>query len=433
MTIQELETIVKKHMLLADEGIVRLICAFIISARLLKTAPPWIFIVGASSGGKSMLLKSLEKISGIKPLDDLTSNTFASGMKKKPGDKSNSLLDKVNPGDILTFKDFTTILGKEKEQRSTIISQLRKIYDGDFMKTYGNGTEMKWKGRLSVLSGVTSSVYSVMSQFQDMGERFLMYVFEQPNRDEMAILSTLPRDNPAIDEEMQNAFKQCVDSIKVPTEVPKLDEDTRKEIAELSEFATRVRSRVERNEYSREKEIKQPHFLEMPGRFTTQIMSMAYGLCALNDDGKLTERDKKILYKLALDSITNMKRVCLQELTKFTWAETAALAVKMRLPVTSIRIPLQDLASLEVIEWKKGKGNRDKWSITDKYRRIMAKYDSIEMSADMLIAENEDDDAYLAAEAMDAPMPMDEPEFLRKEIDPAAARAAEIMGGEVLL
>lgn len=422
MTFDELETTVKKHMLLADTGIVRLLCGFVVAARILKINPPWLFIVGPPSGGKSIILKALEKVPGVKPLDDLNNNTFASGMKRKPGEKSNSLLDALMPGDIITFKDFTTILGKDKDQRSIVISQMRKIYDGDFIKKYGNGTEVKWNGRISVLSGVTTSVYSAMEQFADMGERFLMYVFEQPDRKEFAYRSTLPRDNPAIDEEMRNAFKQYLDSIKIPNDLPELDEDTKKEIAELSEFATRVRSRVERDFKDK---VKRIHSLEMPGRFTTQLISIAYGLMSLNEDKKLSLQDKKILYKLALDSIDSMKRVALQELSKFMKVETGGIAPRMRLPVDRVRMTLQDLATLGVVDWEKTRGsNRDKWKIKDEYRNLIAKFDGIEMTPEILQAQSDDDDVYLSAEPIHT-----EPEF----IDPLAQKAAELFGGEIVI
>jgi predicted ATPase len=84
MTLSELETIVKQHMLLADEGVVKLLCAFVIAQRM-ETSPPWLFLVGASSGGKSMLLKALRNVQGYYALDDLTANTFVSGQQKKTG------------------------------------------------------------------------------------------------------------------------------------------------------------------------------------------------------------------------------------------------------------------------------------------------------------------------------------------------------------
>jgi len=38
---------------------------------------------------------------------------------------------------MLLFKDFTTVLEKQKDERREIIAQLREIYDGFYSKKFG--------------------------------------------------------------------------------------------------------------------------------------------------------------------------------------------------------------------------------------------------------------------------------------------------------
>src|SRR3990167_10614173 len=178
MTLAQLQAVVSKHLLLADSNIVKLLCAFVVAARL-PINPPWFFIVGPPSGGKSALLKSLHDITGIVRIDDLTANTFSSGMRGQGG-QSNSLLDKLIPNSILLFKDFTTLISKDDASRSMIIGQMRKIYDGDFRKIYGNSVEINFESKApAVLAGVTEKIYPSMAMFADMGERFLFWSFKQ--------------------------------------------------------------------------------------------------------------------------------------------------------------------------------------------------------------------------------------------------------------
>src|SRR3990167_5940624 len=114
MQLQELEAVVQKHMILKDSQIIKLLAAYVIAARLPIRAP-WLLLVSASSGGKSMLLESLQKCSLIKVLDDLSPKALASGMRGPDG-KNNSLLNEMKSGTTLIIKDFTTLLSKNKDE-----------------------------------------------------------------------------------------------------------------------------------------------------------------------------------------------------------------------------------------------------------------------------------------------------------------------------
>lgn len=381
MALTDLEATIKKHMLLADPHIIKLLCGYIVAARLPPRAP-WLFIVGPSSGGKSLLLESLEACRLVFPIDDLTPTTFASGMKSKEGG-SNSLLDKLKNNSILIVKDFTTILSKDKEAQKNIIGQMRKIYDGDFVKKFGNGVEFGWKGKVSILAGVTSKVHTTMYQLADMGERFLMYNFEQPDREEQGMVATANLNTADKVKEMKEAFGAFVDSLEIPDKVPVIAEDVRRSFVQLAEFATRARSSVERNEFSREKEIRMVHFAEMPGRFATQLLVLAAGLMIVNSQPELMETDKQLLYKISLDSIPNIRRLCLQALTQYAEVETSSLAVKLKYPPATLRLSLQDLAALKVIDYTKS-GNRDKWRLHENYRQLMSRYEKITMTNEVL-------------------------------------------------
>jgi len=179
MTLQDLETVVRKYMLLNDPHIIKLLCGFIIASRL-PINPPWLFIVGPPSGGKTQLLESLLDVTGIEPMDNLTARTFASGMRARKGEESNSLLDRLKPNDTLLFPDFTTFIQKEERAQAEIIGQLRRIYDGRFNDKTGAGVETNWKGRLSILAAVTEDIYPALAAFGTMGERFLLWDFIQP-------------------------------------------------------------------------------------------------------------------------------------------------------------------------------------------------------------------------------------------------------------
>lgn len=397
MTLSELENTVRKYLLLADGDIIKLLAAFIVAARL-PINPPWLFIVGASSGGKSALLKSLQLCKGVFPLDDLTPTTFVSGMRGLEG-KSNSLLDNLLPNSILLFKDFTTIIQKDKDSRGAVVSQLRKIYDGDLSKRFGNGVTMDWKGKLSVLAGVTSKIYTTMPMFAAMGERFLQFVLKQPDRMQMATMAADNLDDAHAEREIAMAFTAFIDNTVIPKELPVIDNTTKSQLAELAEFTTRCRTQVEREFYGPSKAIVQVHFLEMPARVVKELLGMALGFQVING-GVVTDADRRVLCTIALDSIPNIRRLCLQALTRYDEVETAGLAVHLRYPTDSVRLHLQDLAALDAIEFQKGPGNRDRWRIKNSYRKIMEFHEGITHLGEVLTEEMPppEDDLRAAAE-----------------------------------
>lgn len=379
MTLADLEAVVKKHMLLADTHIIKLLCAFVVASRL-PINPPWFFIVGPPSGGKSQLLKSLQHAAGVLPIDDLTANTFSSGMRGQNG-QSNSLLDKLQPNSILLFKDFTTIISKDDSSRSMIIGQMRKIYDGDFRKIYGNSVETNFEGKApSVLAGVTEKIYPSMAMFADMGERFLFWDFKQAETiDERKAVNRMAarnlNDGPG-NAEMKASFTEYIESLAIPEKAIDMDKDTESQIVDLAEFVTRARTPVLRKKYSRDEPIIQVYRPEQGPRFVKQVLGIAQGLWVVSG-GEITEEDRWILCKMALDSIPSIRRKCLQALTQYNLGVNAVrLADELRYPKDSIQMHLEDLAAVKVID-RTRLHNRELWKIKDEYRVIMEFHEGI--------------------------------------------------------
>src|SRR5215471_448662 len=128
-------------------------------AHRLPGAPCWLMVIGPPSGSKTELVSLTEYIPGTYALSELTSKTFASGMKVEPGEENPSLLSRLKD-EVLLFKDFTTVLEMHREERQAILAQLREIYDGRFDKPWGTGKELHWHGRLGFIAGVTPIIDS---------------------------------------------------------------------------------------------------------------------------------------------------------------------------------------------------------------------------------------------------------------------------------
>lgn len=388
MRFSELEQTVKKYMLLADPGIIKLLCAYVLAIRL-PIPPPWLFILGASSGGKSMILNSLAKVKGFISLDDLTAASFLSGMKSYEGD--NSLLTSMpKTGAFLVFKDFTTILSKQKEQKAAIIGLLRKIYDGEMDKKTGNMSEtMKWEGKIGVLGGSTSSFYTKMGEFADMGERTLAYIFQQPGKRDLGkrIFKDGLKDFEAKDS-MRAAFKIYLDGndFQIPEKTedfPEFDEQTQEDIIDLAELTTTARSSVERNVFDNNS-ITATHFEEQIGRFQKEIMAMSLGFMIINkhETGayELIPEDKKTLYGMALDTIPHNRRKVLVQITKMGGSATIkSLSKAIGLDNTAIKIAIGDMHAHKMITFHSTM-SEEVWELHPKWQNIITKFEYMDIT-----------------------------------------------------
>lgn len=243
----DLETTVKKWLLLGDKGVLRILVGALL-AHYLGGDPVWLFLIAPPGGAKTELLSALYAVKGVYPISDLTARTFASGLDTPNGDPS--LLARLSD-EVLILKDFTTVLEMSRDERQAILAQLREIYDGRFDKTWGTGKELHWRGRLGLLAGVTPIIDRHQAVLSVLGERFVQLRIQQPNRlkSAMAAMSSVGREV-AMRDELAQAFAGCIAGIGTPN--PALvSEDARLQPARLADCTTRARSGVLRDGYKR--------------------------------------------------------------------------------------------------------------------------------------------------------------------------------------
>lgn len=390
MTLDQLKQTVNKHMMLENPGVVKLLAATVIANRL-PTTSVWLFIVSNSSGGKSMLLDALSDVEGIFKQSDMTANTFASGMKGAGGASVGLLDNMVGDFPIMVISDFTTYLSKASEQNDAIMAQFRLIYDGEYSKRYGTGVVRDWTGRMGLIAGVTQIVYILNAKYSAMGERFMMYLMDQPDREEVTMKALEVVDPDAVKQELRVAFKEYIDSVDIPETLPDPDLSTKKALVQLADLASRARSGVTRNERSREHEIMVKPSPEMPMRMAKQLMNLARAMMILNGDGTLTSEDQQTIYKIALDSISEQRKGAMIQLTQHARMSTEMIASKMQLARESVEPPLEELRALEVVNRIKpaGGGNGWEWELIPKYRELMSKFEHIKMTNEVLIGDSE--------------------------------------------
>lgn len=391
--ISQLEEYIRQHFLVADAGIVRLICATVIANKL-PGDPVWLLIVAPPSGLKTELISALDGTEDIYHLSSLTPQTLISGQKRY--DTETSLLHKINHK-ILTFKDFTTILELNHNAREEILSQLREVYDGKYSKSFGTGLEEKWEGKIGFMAGVTDAIELHQGRISILGERFIQYRMKQPDR-EAAAEKGIENASRILEirEEMKTLFSNLIRDVVIPEKMPELPDGLGREMIELSNFATIARAGVMRD--PKDREITYVFPAEMPVRFTKQLLQLARAFLVM---GRLEYVEQDILRQIAISSVPRNRRKVLLTLLKFrksvdltgkqtidknadefedmdvgneSWI-TKDLALALDLPTTTTRRILEELNALGLVKRiGRVKGNNDAWELMPKYSTLLGKH-----------------------------------------------------------
>lgn len=291
------------------------------------------------------------------------------------------------------------------------MKQLREIYDGEYVKRTGTGDDPTWRGKMGAIAGVTESIYRFLQEMSDMGDRFIMYNIDQPDRIDAAKRAL---DNASkmksYREHMKVCFGEYINYVLEEKEKYEddieLTNDQKTELLDVSDFATRVRSAVMTDFKSGLVDFVPK--VEMPMRMISQLNTLAMAMLVMKrcepdfkGELELNVEEKKILYKVAFDSIPRTRRDVLMPLARYKGGiSTAGLAIEMNLPTPSAKKYLEQINALGICTREKHRGPQgDYWYMIPKWRDIMVKLEGINVIEATLIDQkvrDEDEDAEAA-------------------------------------
>lgn len=381
----DVETIIRDTYLLVDPGVIRALIAAVIANKL-PINPVWLFLVAGSSSGKTELLKMFSGMEDtIYHLDTLTANTFLSGSLGY-----DSQIFKMD-NKIVTFADFTTILSMHEEARSEIMGQLRCVYDGKLTKATGNRKDpIPWEGKIGMLAGVTTAIYSHAAKYSDMGERFIMYKMIVADPEELAyraLENGATFDMKERRAAIQATVKEYIESLVIPEACPSLSPQIRRDIVRIANITTLARSAVPRDKYSRDHIITSREDRESPARMSEQLHALAMAFAVMNGSTEILETDRAILVKCALDTIPALRKLALFALTEYTSTNVQGLATHCRLPPATMQLVLEDLVALDLVNRTQTAGKGERFRLIPEHKATIASFSGITASLDELISE----------------------------------------------
>jgi len=330
MKLHELKQEIQKYQYFEDTGIINIALASIIATRLQLKSPVWLIIIGASSGGKSQILRplSITDKKFMHRLDDLTENTFLSGM----AGNDTSLLNRIGELGMLVISDMTVLFSKNSESRNAILSQFRMIFDGEMIKYVGTKKDpLHWHGSLGVLAGSTPSIYTHFEEVADMGERFIYYRMKDYSAEKATMLAlNSKKHGHDLDEAISNLYSQYIKEVitNTPNKNIEISDSVKERIMRIAIFAEKVRTPVHTNWQGT---IDKIPVAAMPMRVAKQLLGLAVSLSIMQKyetgTNDLSEEDMYSIEWCAYSLANEEKRTALKILAGVDYESSVSAQV----------------------------------------------------------------------------------------------------------
>ncbi len=127
----------------------------------------------------------------------------------------------------------------------------------------------------------------------------------------------------------------------------------------------------------------------MTPRFAKSLTCVALGLLLLHrydgESEELSEQDKAILFKIALDSIPLSRRHMIEALTLHSTATENGLRENLGADGAWVKLHLNDLNRLGLVSIQKSIGSGWTYELRPAYRELFAKYKNLDMNKGALI------------------------------------------------
>jgi hypothetical protein len=350
-----------------------------VAANLLPGDPVWLGIIAPPSSAKTEILNSLLRLPNVEPTATLTPAALLSGTPKRQRDKTakGGLLNKIGTFGILLLKDFGSILSMRPDAKAETVAALREVFDGSWTRHLGTdgGRTLSWSGKVGFIFGATEAYDDFHGVIGSLGDRFLLCRLGPSFGGQ---LKRAMDHRGAATKTMREELGAAVAGLFTAAlpEPPPLSDDEFQRLEDVVSLAVRLRAHVNRDRYSRE--IESIHGHEGPGRIGLCLERLLGGLGGI---GVPRKHAMRIIEDITLDSTPPTRRHVFEMLTE-TATETRVIAIALRLPTTTTRRTLEDLAAQglavrtrgKTAEGEAKKGGADLWEIDPEWADWNAKW-----------------------------------------------------------
>lgn len=377
--LKKLKQIYKKWLYLDDDDEVLDVVMAVACDRKLPGDPVWMFLISASGGTKTELVRNLCG-PDIYTLDSLTPHTLISGKIEKNEDGNyepvKGILRHIN-GKVLVIKDFTVILNKRREDRDDIFGQLRSLYDGYLEYAYGTSAEpVRIPATIGLIAACVPAIQMYQKLYTILGERFLT-VRHKPNRKES---SSRALGNLGEEEKMRAELgmytRHFLEDIK-PGPI-KEEPGCRDTILNIADATAKLRTPVPIRFWHYEIDEAALPTIEYPTRLSKQLLKLARLLALVRNKTKITPAEMKTVRRVARDTCFSNRIKILEKIKFDELHDTREISELTGIPLATCWRELKEMEYLNLCSYNrqetaadsfgrtKHDPERDGWKMTDK-------------------------------------------------------------------
>ncbi|KKM83142.1 hypothetical protein LCGC14_1312550, partial [marine sediment metagenome] len=266
------------------------------------------------------------------------------------------------------FKDFTTFLSLRPDDRTTVSSHLREMYDGFFQRDTGAGKTLSWRGKATVIAAVTPAIERAWAVHRDLGERFISVRWRSGPRLAAAGRAIGQRAKQAdIREELQRLTKAFL-SPGIPKPEASLPQTANDTISRLSCMVGYLRAHVIRDTYHRD--IIDTVEAEGPGRLVQILDSLCRAHAALFGRESISSADLGLAHRVALDSVPVQRLRIYQALSQKGPLGYVDLTIQTGLSNSSLTYHLEEMVAVDVLTMEKG-GDKGIHRFSDTFKEFL--------------------------------------------------------------
>lgn len=336
----QIEQLIRQLLYLEEDNvIVRIVYASYL-ANLVKGPPVWLMVLGPPSCGKTELIMTLCKAQRSMVYSTISAAALLSGY-----DSDVSILNPKANGKVLIVGDMSTMITGNKERLGEALGMLRHLYDGRVIRPTGKEL-LEFEGKVGFMAACTPDIDEYREFMASLGERYLYVKMRHQPEDKV------------FERVLQNTsvFVQLQETIRIaasmlvkkfqPAKSVQLLSSTESLIKDTSSIMARIRTRVERDRYTKEI-VNVPQFSEGPIRIYKQLLRivMAAQMLGAND----AELDA-ILLRFAWDSIPEARARVLSALVKHSAINTKQIQLILKVSYNRTRQIVEDLVQLGMLE-----------------------------------------------------------------------------------
>lgn len=308
--------------------------------------PIWLLYIAGSGGGKTETVTSLAGLDRVLDVSKISSEgalLSASKGKEVAADATGGLLRELGDQGTLLVKDFTSILSMHSTNREGVLSALREVYDGSWVRAVGTdgGRSIHWEGRVVIIGGCTTAWDTASATVAVMGDRFLLVRSPDPSDAQREADARQAIRNLGSERRMREELRDAAHGLlrEMDTKrVPVMTNDDLDLLVRAANIVTRARSSAE---YSFKGDLEYAHDPERPTRFAKQLGQVWRGGCAI---GMSREEAMALAMRVARDTCPPVRLEVLLALAQSgTGMTERELRAKVHRPRSTLHRTLETL------------------------------------------------------------------------------------------